>query len=147
MAQVLVRTATFDVYGDPKPQGSMRAFAVGGHAVMKPGGGHAFAAWRNAVAEAARIEAEHLGTPLDGAVKLTVEFRFKMPKSRGKLAQLGGWAHKSTAPDLDKLLRCVGDAFTAAALVSDDARIAVIVASKLEVYDDWTGAHVELTEI
>jgi Holliday junction resolvase RusA-like endonuclease len=143
----LCRSVIFDVYGEPKPQGSMKAFAVGGQARVKPSGGEAFAAWRNAVAEVARREAEHLGAPLDGALRLAVTFKFAMPKSRGAHARNGGWVHKTTAPDLDKLVRCVGDAFTAANLVADDARIAVCFANKLEVHDDWTGAHIELTEI
>ena len=44
-----LRLVTFEVIGEPKPQGSMKAFNAGGFARVKPSGGEAFASWRNAV--------------------------------------------------------------------------------------------------
>lgn len=128
----------FDVVGTPKPQGSMKAFAVGGHARQKPSGGLEFAAWRNAVSEAARHHAETVGT-LDGPLRLNVLFRFEMPKSRSKAAHTAGRAPKTTAPDLDKLVRAVGDALTASKLIRDDSLFVVITAEKIET-TEWTGA-------
>jgi Holliday junction resolvase RusA-like endonuclease len=86
----------FDVIGTPKPQGSMKAFMAGGHARQKPSGGLEFAAWRNAVSEAARHQAEIVGK-LDGPLRLNVLFRFDMPKSRPKAARELGRAPKTTA--------------------------------------------------
>jgi Holliday junction resolvase RusA-like endonuclease len=120
---------SFDVVGVPRPQGSKQAFSAGnGKARMKEAGGLEFAAWRNAVAEAARREAEKLDGPLDGMLRLRVTFRFPMPKSRPKWMRECGMVPKTTAPDTSKLVRCVEDAFQAAGLIVDDA---------------WTGA--ELT--
>jgi Holliday junction resolvase RusA-like endonuclease len=59
--------------------------------------------WRAAVIEYA--QKAYAGPPLDGALELTVTFWFPRPKSAKKGAR---W--KTTAPDLDKLARGVGDA-------------------------------------
>lgn len=130
-------TVTFDVIGIPKPQGSMKAFAVGGRARVKPSGGADFAAWRNAVADAARKVAGD--TPMEGPLKLTVTFQFPMPASRPKAMRANGVGWKTTAPDLDKLVRTIGDALTASGLIRDDALIAELSAIKAEV-TSWTGA-------
>lgn len=136
----------FEVIGVPKPQGSMKAFNAGGFARVKPSGGTAFAAWRNAVAQAAKDIAGHddVTSPLDGALALVVEFRFPMPTSRPKATRAAGTCWKTTAPDADKLLRCVGDALTASGLVTDDARFVDISATKIET-TGWTGAVITIT--
>jgi crossover junction endodeoxyribonuclease RusA len=133
-AEILVK---FDVIGIPMPQGSMKAFSVGGKARVKPSGGAGFAQWRNAVSETARQHAPD--TPHDGPLSLNIVFRFPMRASRPKKTRDAGWAWKTTAPDLDKLVRAVGDALTAAAFIADDARFVSITASKIET-TGWTGA-------
>lgn len=133
----------FEVIGVPKPQGSMKAFSAGGQARIKPSGGAAFASWRNAVAQAAKDVAD--GAPaLDGALELKVAFRFPMPTSRPKAVRAFGECWKTTAPDADKLLRCVGDALTASGLITDDARFVDISATKIET-TGWTGAVITIT--
>lgn len=138
----------FEVIGVPKPQGSMKAFNVGGHARVKPSGGSDFAAWRNAVSQAARDVSEHddVTAPLDGPLALVVTFRFPMPKSRSKAAQKAGETWKTSAPDTDKLVRTIGDALTAAKLITDDARFAVINATKVET-TGWTGAVIRVERL
>lgn len=142
-ADVLAR---FEVVGDPKPQGSKAAFnAKGtGKAMMRESGGAGFAAWRNAVSEAARRVAGPV--KLDGPMTLHAHFRFAMPKGRtdtkAKRAAIfrnDGWAWKTTAPDTSKLVRLVEDSMQAAGLIADDARFAQIDASKVEVATGWTG--------
>ncbi len=131
----------FEVIGVPAPQGSTRAFVVGNRAVTTNKGNKAQMAWRDSVARAAHDIANHddIAAPLDGPLVLSVEFRFPMPKSRPKRDRLTGNIAKTTAPDVDKLLRSVCDALQAAGLVADDARIAAIAATKREVVG-WTGA-------
>ena len=136
---------SFEVVGIPKPQGSMKAFAVGGVARMKPSGGNDFAAWRNAVSDAARTAIGDRD-PLDGPLHLSVAFRFPMPKSRGKSAHALGYIPKTTAPDLDKLVRSIGDALTAANVITDDARFASLTALKHEV-TGWTGCVIGISEL
>lgn len=135
-------SVTFDVIGVPTGQGSMKAFSAGGHARLKPSGGNKFAAWRNAVSEAARTAMG--GAPaLDGMLHLTAVFRFPLPASRSKKLRALGGTYKTTAPDVDKLLRLVCDSLTAAAVIVDDARICSVTASKVETVD-WCGATITI---
>lgn len=129
---------TFEVVGNPAAQGSKRH--VGGGRMVEMAKGHA--PWRAAVAAAARDVAPDV--PLDGPLTLDVEFRFPMPKSRARRLRDAGRAPKTTAPDLDKLVRAVGDALTAGGLITDDARITEVHASKVEVVG-WTGATIRIT--
>lgn len=138
----------FEVIGVPMPQGSKKAFIANGRAMMKESsGGHA--AWRNAVSDKAREAAAELTfrtdwyAPLDGALGLSIEFRFPMPKSRPKAARARGWCHKTTAPDTDKLVRTIGDALQSAGLVADDARFCNVHATKTEV-TGWVGAAIRI---
>jgi len=127
----------FEVVGTPAPQGSKRH--VGNGVMVEQSKGHR--PWRAAVAAAARDVAPD--TPLDGALQLIVQFRFTMPKSRTSAARKAGHAPKITTPDLDKLVRSVGDALTEGGLITDDARICAVHASKIEVVG-WTGAVIRI---
>lgn len=130
---------TFEVIGNPAAQGSKRH--VGGGRMIEMAAGHK--PWRDAVAHAARQIADNLDAPLDGPLRLDVEFRFPMPTSRNKATREAGRAPKVSAPDADKLIRCVGDALQAAGLIRDDARITEIHALKFEVIG-WTGATITI---
>ena len=140
-------TITFEVVGDPTPQGSKTKMPNG---AMLEGGTAPLRAkrkdWRNAVADAARAVAAIEGK-LDGNLQLSVTFRFPMPQSRPKKVRDWGWAWKNTAPDLDKLVRSVGDSLTASGLIRDDARIAAFgQVLKIET-DSWCGAVLTLRHL
>jgi len=135
-------TVKFIVYGTPTPQGSKTkmpngAMVEGGSKVQRD----MRADWRTAVATAAGQQADHFGC-LTGPLRLTVTFRFAMPKSRKAAIRESGWNWKTSAPDLDKLLRSTGDALKIAGLVHDDALFVATVAEKIEVWADWTGAEI-----
>ena len=49
---------------------------------------------------------------------------------------------KTTAPDTSKLVRSIEDSMEAAGLIANDARFAVVLATKVEVVDAWTGADI-----
>jgi len=132
----------FEVVGDPKPKGSKRGFVVDGHAVLADAGGADAARWFDAVATVAHEHAEARGAPLDGALELAITFRFKMPKSRPAAVRRAVIAPRTTAPDLSKLVRAVEDAMQAAGLIADDARIARLIADKIELIDSWSGAEI-----
>lgn len=129
-------TYTFRVFGLPKPQGSKKAIThkTTGRAIVMESAGPALKTWREDVKQAAL--AACTGPQLDGPVLLSVVFYLPRPKGHyrtGKHAHLlrdaaPRWPH--SMPDLDKLLRSTGDAITAAAVWSDDARIVQLVASK-----------------
>lgn len=132
----------FEVVGLPAPQGSKRPVGIhGGRHIMvednkntKP--------WRSLVAAAARDVADEVGQ-FDCPLYLAVEFRFPMPKSRPKRVREAGIGPKTTAPDLDKLVRAVGDALKQGGLIRDDALIWKDGSYKVEV-TGWTGAVISL---
>ena len=135
---------SFDVIGLPAAQGSKKHV---GNGVMVESS-KALRPWRDSVTAAAM--AAHSGPALDGALYLDVVFRFPCPTSRSKSHRVAaaspGGALKTTAPDLDKLVRAVGDALTHAGVIADDARICSIATEKVEV-TGWTGAHIEVWEV
>ena len=137
----------FEVIGVPKPQGSKKPFKDrAGNARMAESGGLAFAAWRNAVSEAAR-RAHGDAEPLDGPLVLAVEFRFPMPKSAPKRDHEQGRRWKTTAPDTDKLVRSIGDALEAAGVITSDARIAKLRDIDRVEVTGWTGAVIDIERL
>jgi Holliday junction resolvase RusA-like endonuclease len=68
-------------------------------------------------------------TPFTEPVKLEVDFFIERPKESKYAYYPGG------KPDLDHLVRAVGDSLTQAGVLADDSLIVEIVARKL-----WTGS-------
>lgn len=138
------RAVTFTVVGEPSPQAGTKTVPIvtkGGRKIFRKitEGGVGLAPWRQAVADkAAEIAADH--GCLTGPLKLDVLFRFPMPKSRGKQAQLLRSLPKTGAPDWDKLARAVGDSLKSGGLIADDALIVWALIRKVEVWQAWTGA-------
>ncbi len=109
---------SFKVYVNPVPQGSMKAFFIGGHArvtsdnkKLKP--------YRQEVAGAAMVEGRNAGFFAGKHVPVIVSYSFyverppSIPKKRTRLV---------VKPDLDKLIRSTTDALTGI-LYADDAQI------------------------
>jgi Holliday junction resolvase RusA-like endonuclease len=126
------------VYGIPAPQGSTKAFVPKGwkRAIItadckrtKP--------WRQAIVDAVRADLGPEWEPLDCPCLLRVVFYLPRPASAPKRVM-----HPSKLPDLDKLVRAVGDALTAAGVWKDDARVVTMLASKTYAagQDDTCGA-------
>jgi Holliday junction resolvase RusA-like endonuclease len=142
----------FEVLGHPAPQGDKSAVLIAGRPRLIEGrrttGRQRHANWRSAVADAARDVANHddVAAPLDGPLHVTIRFRFPMPASRPKKIRAAGQAWKTTAPDLDKVLRATFDGLTAGGLIVDDARICEVTASKIETVG-WTGAEIWIEPI
>ena len=130
---------SFDVIGSPSPQGSKRS--IGNNVFIETSKG--LKPWRNAVAAQARVEMGRM-LPLSGPLHLTVQFRFPMPQSRPAAIRRAGLGPKTTTPDLDKLVRAVGDALKEGGMVRDDALFCELTASKVEV-DGWSGASVTVS--
>jgi Holliday junction resolvase RusA-like endonuclease len=117
----------FTVEGTPIPQGSMKAFMnpnmkfpviVSDNAKLK--------GWRKLVADLARLEMrKHHFVPIGKniPVRLTLDFYFDKEPSVKRL-------DKITKPDLDKLVRSVGDAFTGI-VFDDDAQVTELIARKM----------------
>jgi Holliday junction resolvase RusA-like endonuclease len=90
--------------------------------------------WRQAVAAAA-TQAIAAGPMLAGPLELRATFVFRRPaahygtgRNAGKV-KLSAPALVSTRPDLDKLVRAIGDALTGI-IYRDDAQLAVVRAEK-----------------
>src|SRR5688572_25891060 len=138
----------FTVPGVPKQQGSKRLLKPRSRpAVMvedadvKP--------WRTAVGFKA-AEAMRGTPPTEDPVAIVVTFHFPRPDAhynRPKSVRLlkasaPSWVAK--APDLDKLVRAIGDALTGI-VYRDDRQIVTCEASK--VFSDTPGVHVKAWEV
>ena len=117
---------SFYTPGIPAPQGSKTGYIRGGRVVLvesskkvKP--------WREAVALVAR---RHCPEPLDGPVRVTVDFIMPRPKSLPKRVK-----QHVKRPDLDKLLRSTNDALTGIAY-QDDSQIVSIHGTKHYCHPD-----------
>lgn len=128
---------SFTVWGEPKPQGSKKAFVVKGRAVMIDDNKPALKAWRDAVANAARaaLSVAEIDDPAEGALAVAIEFVFARPKSVKR-------ALPYVAPDIDKLARSVLDALTTASVWKDDGQVTTISARK--IYGPAPGARVSV---
>ena len=110
------------VPGTPQPQGSKNAYKRGSRCVIVETNKQ-LPKWRKLVTE--RLEAANsLCEPLQGAVSLTVTFLMPQAKSNKK-----GLPYQK--PDLDKLIRAIGDSATDAGCLLDDSQICQITANKV----------------
>jgi crossover junction endodeoxyribonuclease RusA len=96
--------------------------------------------WRDLVVTAAkqRIEQTQFQT-IDGPCILEAHFFLE----RGKTVTR---AYPHTMPDVDKLIRAIGDALTIAKAFADDSRIIEIHATKSFADDRPPGVHIHLKE-
>ena len=125
----------FVVDGAPAPQGSKVARTTpGGAGYVHESNRAKLEPWRAAVAARAR-EAMGGRPPLTGPLELDVAFLFGRPRAHYRTGRHAGEL-KPTAPiycdkrpDLDKLLRAIGDAITGIVAV-DDAAIVELHARK-----------------
>jgi crossover junction endodeoxyribonuclease RusA len=121
----------FQVHGTPAPQGSKTRTRYGHVREDNPNTGP----WRNAVAAAAH-DAMRGRPPLAGPLRLEVTFVLPRPKGHYRTGRYAGELRDRaprycpTRPDLDKLLRAVGDAITGIVVV-DDAQLVRVNARKM----------------
>lgn len=124
---------SFFVPGEPITEGSTRAFASGQRVVVTHDRGRELDLWRLRVAHAAQAAARKAGWEprYDGPVAVTAAFFLPRPKSAKKRLV------PHVKPDLDKLIRAVGDAlapYKQPGVLKDDSRIVTWRATK--DYDD-----------
>lgn len=143
-----VRSISFSVFGEPRPQGSGKLIRVGAKAIKKQDPN--FARWRNAVVEKA-LDAvvEHQWEPSYWACLLDIEFVFPTPKSRPKWQVRDFGLSKYNGTDVDKLVRAIGDGLTISRIVDDDRQFSDLRARKRYRRDDTepTGAHITVIEL
>lgn len=106
------------IAGVPRPQGSKNAYRRGTRVVMVEANKH-LPEWRQAVYEALRAS----GKQFDGAVTVMATFYIPRPKTNKRL-------YATTKPDVDKLVRAIGDCLTKAGTIVDDSYIVTWNAAK-----------------
>ena len=124
---------SLSVVGDPASQGS--------HAIMQGRivqvNSKKHKAWRNAITQTALETLPADWEPIDEPCELIVNFY--MPKPASATRSL-----PTVSPDLDKLIRAVGDSLTDSGVVVDDSRIVRISARKLYAIGIEPGATIEV---
>jgi len=125
----------FRAYGLPRPQGSMRAFLVGGKARITSAT-KGLSEWRRIVENAAQ-EQLSMWTASPGE-PVGVRLDFYMPRPRGHYGVRGlkksAPALPAKRPDIDKLIRAVFDAIKP--LIHDDAQVVWVLANKWYASED-----------
>ena len=127
---------SFSVTGDPASQGSHAI--MHGRIVQVNSSKHK--AWRKAIALAATEALPSDWTPIDDPCELVVNFYMPKPKSVTRPLP-------SVSPDLDKLIRAVGDSLTDSGVVTDDSRIVRISARKLYAEGIEPGATISVKSL
>jgi len=127
---------TISVTGDPASQGSHAI--MNGRIVQVNSKKHK--AWRTAIVQACIESLPADWIPLDEPVELIVNFYMSKPASVKR-------SLPSVAPDLDKLIRSVGDALAIGGVYADDSRIVRISARKLYAQGIEPGATIEVRAI
>jgi len=130
---------SFFVAGVPIPQGSMKAVTVKGKKFTQliSDNGALLNPWRGKVVNVATLARNVHGWPTNytGAVQLSCRFILPMPSARPAAARRAGIDVCRVKPDLDKLMRAIGDALTIADILDDDSRIVQAHLAKYEVLE------------
>jgi Holliday junction resolvase RusA-like endonuclease len=140
---------SFNVNGEPRPQGSKTPVVRGGRAFLIEGTGDSprkHKAWRKAVQDAAQELADEIGhTPIDAPVEVKIEFRLHKPNSKTAAKY---WADRK--PDIDKLVRSILDSIAGKdkPLVREDSRVVRLVAEKRYIEpEEQMGCWITVEEI
>lgn len=143
-------TASFQVYGIPKPQGSMRAIAFKRKGSEKwsaanvqggsDEGREALASWRGLMSHGA-IKAMRGAAPIAREVPVCLRLTFYVPRPKSKPRHK--FPYPTTKPDVDKLLRAALDAFSGV-IYEDDSQIIGPYPRKLYADDRAAGLDVEV---
>lgn len=126
---------TLEVFGDPAPQGSkkvVRGRLIEASKKLKP--------WRAAIEKACQPFAEE--NIYLGPVRLEVDFFLPRPPS----IKMTKRPLPIVPPDLDKLLRAVGDGIGQSGMIwGDDSQVVEIFARKFYADDREPGATINIT--
>lgn len=136
---------SFEAFGEPVAQGSLRAFVRDGRAVVTYGPrALALGVWRGLVGAAA-LEAMGELEPLAGPVVVSVALTFRRPVTHhGASGILPRYRDRIPGPDIDKLCRAVLDALAGIAYL-DDRQVRDLIGSK--AYGERAGVAVTIVEL
>jgi Holliday junction resolvase RusA-like endonuclease len=121
------RRATFDVAGEPHPQGSKKGFLVDGFVRIVDDNPPKLRKWRKAVKVAAADQAA-AGVIFPLGIPLHVTLTFRLPRLKTMPVRKRIWP--TGRPDVDKLQRSTFDAMVDGGLIGDDSQIVGVRAVK-----------------
>lgn len=139
----------FNVLGEPQPQGSKTTVVRAGRRPVMREDNPLTGPWRSTVTAAA-VKAMGDRQLRSGPLRLRVVFVFPRPAGHWGTGRNAGRLKPSapvycrTRPDVDKLLRAVGDALTGV-VFRDDAQVVIVAAEKH--YGEPPCAHVVIEEL
>lgn len=118
----------FEIFiaGEPRPQGSKKAFNRGAHIVLVEANKD-LPAWRLTMERMLALKKMELDTPFQTAVSVSLSFWLSRPKSVTR-------PYPTKTYDIDKLTRACLDALTKSGVIRDDSDVVDLVARKS--YDD-----------
>jgi Holliday junction resolvase RusA-like endonuclease len=137
-----VTPLVFSVLGRPAPQGSKQPIIAGNGRLRTVEQSKRVKPYRDSVVVAAREALDEHAAPetfYEAPVGLTVTFLFQRPKSHLRTAAAFQHEPSGRAPsrpvsrqtgDVEKLVRAVNDALSAAGVIRDDAQVVQLTASK-----------------
>jgi Holliday junction resolvase RusA-like endonuclease len=146
---VTTHSITFDVIGTPVPQGSMKALgrSNAGRTIMTHSNGSELMPWRQTVAAVAHDKRPE-DWPMDAPISMSITFRFPRPASHYKkdgTLKASAPAQKLTKPDLDKLVRSIGDALATILYRGDQQIISIVSTKRYVVGNESPGALITVT--
>jgi crossover junction endodeoxyribonuclease RusA len=114
------------VAGDPRPQGSKKAFNRGGRIVLVEANKD-LPAWREHMKKAFELKCMELDSRFETAISVSLTFWLKRPKSVKRQYAIGTY-------DIDKLTRSCLDSLQSAGVIANDNLVVDLVVRKN--YDD-----------
>ena len=114
------------VAGDPRPQGSKKAFNRGKHIVLVEANKD-LPAWREHMKKSFELKFMEFDTRFETAISVSLTFWLKRPKSVKRQYATGTY-------DLDKLTRSCFDSLQQSGVIQNDSNVVDLTARKL--YDD-----------
>lgn len=137
--ELMEQEIRIEVEGIPRPQGSKTIY--NGRMVESSKG---LPAWRKLVLEACQAGHGFGDIFFTGSVALEVDFYLPRPPSVKKTKRL----RPTVPPDLDKLLRAIGDSITQSGCIwQDDSQVTQIIARKHYDDDHFPGASIKITQL
>lgn len=114
------------IAGDPRPQGSKKAFNRGAHIVLVEANKD-LPAWREHMKKMFELKMMELDNRFDVAVSVSLTFWLRRPKTVTR-------QYATQTYDIDKLTRAVLDSATQGGVIKDDSYVVDLTVRKL--YDD-----------
>lgn len=129
---------TLEVFGDPAPQGSKRVF----NGRVVEAAGQKLKVWRKAIADACLPFTDQ--NIWLGPIRLEVDFYLARPKT----VKQNKRPFPIVPPDLDKLIRAVGDGIGQSEMIwGDDSQIVELSGSKRYADDRDPGAIIRIIQL